>query len=84
MCGCVYLHVNVYFTFMDLKKYRNKVEMKERKKTAVHQHKYTVDVEESYVFYLCLVSVPFSGPSILEAKFCTNFPYSFCSFSGGS
>ena len=33
-------------------------------------------------FYLCLVSVLFSGPSITEMKFSETFFPSFCSFSG--
>ena len=65
--------------------YRNKAEMKERKKTTLHLLCIFADVFGSLLafFHLCLVSVLFSAPSLLEIKFQRNFFPSFCSFFGG-
>ena len=56
---------------MDLKKYRNRAEMKECKNTTLHIQKYTADVGYTLnaLFHICLVSVHFLGPSLLEMKF---------------
>ena len=69
---------------MELKKYRNKAEMKERKKNTLHLRKYTADLGWSSCV---LSSLPcfctFSAPSLLEMKFCKNFSPNFSFFFRG-
>ena len=51
--------------------------MKERKKTTLHLQEYTADVGTFLAFFhLCLVSVLFKSPSLLEMKFYRNFFHS--------
>ena len=57
---------------MDLKKYRNKPEMKECKMTTLHLQKIHYRCFPMF-FHLCLVSVLFSGPPLLEMKSSRSF-----------
>ena len=59
--------------------------MKERKKTTLHLQEIHSRCRVLVFFHLCLVSVLFSSPSLLEMNFFpeTFFP-SFCSFGGVS
>ena len=71
---------------MDLKKYRNKAEMKEHKKTTLlwddggeERQKTTL-----HFFHFCLVFTPFSGPSLLEMSSCRYFSLVSVLFGGVS
>ena len=62
---------------MDLEKYRSKAEMKEFEKATLYTCTSAVYFLQMFgsllaFFHLCLVSEPFSGPSLLEKKFCRN------------
>ena len=58
---------------MDLKKDRNKIEMKKRKKTTLHLLCILLMLGSLAFFHFCLVPVLFSGLSLTEMKFYKNF-----------
>ena len=72
---------------MNLKKYRNKAEMKEHNnKTTLHLQKYTACRCRVFFFssfISCLVSVPFSGIFLLEMKFAETISLLFLMGEGG-